>query len=161
MAFIQSEKAPDCFFCAKARERDDRRNFVLYRGEHNFVLLNAYPYAAGHLMIAPYAHQGNLVELSSETTTEMMDLAKRSIRALRKAYRTESFNVGMNLGAAAGAGIADHIHLHVVPRWIGDSNFMSVLGQTRLIPETIEATYDRLREADLADESRPVTPAQG
>jgi len=163
MAFIQSEKNPDCIFCAKGRECDDRRNFVLFRGKQNFILLNAYPYAAGHLMIAPYAHLGSLVDLRSETTAEMMDLAKRSVRALRRAYRTESFNVGMNLGAAAGAGITDHVHLHVVPRWVGDNNFMPVLGDTRLIPETLEATYNRLLAAGIADDdqSRPPTPEQG
>jgi ATP adenylyltransferase len=150
LAFIRGEKSPSCVFCEKARERDDRKNFVLYRGAHNFILLNAYPYAAGHLMIAPYEHRGSLVDLSTETTADMMELAKRSVRALRQAYRTDSFNVGMNLGAAAGAGIADHVHLHVVPRWVGDSNFMPVLGDVRLIPETLEITYDRLLDAGIS-----------
>jgi ATP adenylyltransferase len=152
--FIRGPKPDECIFCRKARERDDRANFVLTRGRRGFALLNTYPYTSGHLMIAPYAHSASLGELDAETTSEMMELAKRAIKALQTAYSTESFNVGMNLGAAAGAGIADHLHLHVVPRWPGDSNFMPVLGDTRLIPETLDLTYDRLLEAGIADDAR-------
>jgi ATP adenylyltransferase len=117
---------------------------VLARGQRNFVLLNTFPYTSGHLMIAPYEHTADITSLDVDTTAEMMELTKRSVKALREAYRTESFNVGLNLGAAAGAGIADHLHLHVVPRWQGDSNFMPVVGDTRLIPESLETTYERL-----------------
>ncbi len=148
--FIRGEKPRECIFCQKARATSDRENYVLARGARSFVLLNTYPYTSGHLMVAPYEHSANLVELASETTTEMLELTKRSIKALTKAYRTESFNVGMNLGAAAGAGIADHLHLHVVPRWQGDSNFMPVVGDTRLLPETLELTYDRLAGLGLS-----------
>lgn len=150
MAFIQGDKTTECIFCVKGRERDDRRNLVLARGKHNFVLLNLYPYTTGHLMIAPYLHRGRLEDLDSTVTAEMMDLAKRSTAALGRAYRTQSFNIGMNVGAVAGAGIADHVHLHVVPRWPGDSNFMPVLGDVRLIPETLESTYDRLMDSGIA-----------
>jgi ATP adenylyltransferase len=150
MAFIRGEKAAECIFCQKARDNDDRRNYVVARGNYNFVLLNAYPYTSGHLMIAPYAHRDSLEALDGATTAEMMELAKRATASLRSAYRTSSFNIGLNVGAAAGAGIADHVHLHVVPRWPGDSNFMPVLGDTRLIPETLDTTYQRLLDAGIA-----------
>jgi ATP adenylyltransferase len=149
MAFIRGEKAVNCIFCLKASETQDRENFVVARAKFNLILLNIYPYTTGHLMIAPYVHQANLVQLESEVTAEMMDLARRATRVLRQAYQTESFNIGMNIGAAAGAGIADHVHLHVVPRWQGDSNFMPVLGDARLIPETLDVTYDRLLQAGI------------
>jgi len=149
MPFIEGEKPSECIFCKKSRENDDRRNHVLARGTHNLILLNAYPYTTGHLMIAPFQHQASLESLDRVVTSEMMDLAKRATRALHQTYQTDSFNIGMNLGAAAGAGIADHLHLHVVPRWQGDSNFMPVLGDVRLIPETLDTTYDRLLEAGI------------
>src|SRR5207302_8653796 len=117
MAFIQGDKPRECIFCRIARERDDRKNLLLYRGKLTFVLLNAYPYTTGHLMIAPYVHVGDLAELDLATTAETMELAKRALRVLRKVERPGAFNVGMNIGTAAGAGIADHVHLHVVPRW--------------------------------------------
>jgi ATP adenylyltransferase len=149
IAFIRGEKSRECIFCQKARETNDRGNFVLVRGRHNFALLNAYPYTSGHLMIAPFQHTADLVGLDPETSAELMEMTKRAIKALRVAYRTDSFNVGMNLGEAAGAGIADHLHLHVVPRWQGDSNFMPVIGDTRLIPETLETSYERLIQAGI------------
>ena len=147
MGFIGGPKPSECIFCAKAREREDRKNLVVYRGTHSFVLLNAYPYSAGHVMIAPYQHVGSLEGLSPEATTEMMELVKRALATLRRSHRAESFNVGVNIGAPAGAGIADHVHMHVVPRWSGDSNFMPVLGDVRLIPEVLDETYDKLQNA--------------
>ena len=158
MGFIRGPKPAECIFCAKAGERDDRKNHVLFRGAHSFILLNAYPYAAGHLMIAPYRHVGTLEVLPAEVTSEMMELAKRSIGALRQSHRSESFNVGVNIGEPAGAGIADHVHLHVVPRWVGDSNFMPVLGDVRLIPETLDETYAKLLSVGLGG---PASPAPG
>jgi ATP adenylyltransferase len=155
MAFIRGEKPRACVFCTKARDNDDRRNYVLYRGQHCFSLLNTFPYAAGHLMIAPYEHEGTPEKLSSETTGEMMELAKRAIRALRLAENSAAFNVGMNIGEAAGAGLADHLHLHVVPRWNGDSNFLPVLGDVRLIPERLDETYDKLLAAGIAKSVPP------
>jgi ATP adenylyltransferase len=155
--FIRGPKPQECIFCRKASERNDQANFVLTRGRRSFVLLNTYPYTSGHLMIAPYAHSARLGDLDVETTSEMMELAKRSISALQASYNTDSFNVGMNLGVAAGAGIADHLHLHVVPRWQGDSNFLPVLGDTRLIPETLDSTYDRLLQAGIAPDRPEVS----
>ncbi|HLG50314.1 MAG TPA: HIT domain-containing protein [Chloroflexota bacterium] len=151
MAFIQGEKPHECIFCTKPAEQNDRANYILYRGQYCFIILNAYPYTSGHLMVVPYAHKPSLEDLDSAATTEMMELTKRAIVALRKAERPEAFNVGINIGRAAGAGIADHVHLHVVPRWAGDNNFMPVVGNARLLPEFLESTYDKLLAAGIAD----------
>ncbi|MGH2457879.1 MAG: HIT family protein [Chloroflexota bacterium] len=151
MAFIQGEKPAGCIFCAKPAESRDRENYILYRGRHNFIILNAFPYTSGHLMIVPYRHVSTLEDLESEVTTELMDLSKRALAALRQAGRPQAFNVGMNIGTAAGAGIADHVHLHVVPRWAGDSNFMPVVGNARLLPEALDATYEKLIAAGIGD----------
>ena len=150
MAFIQGEKPTGCIFCTKLKENRDRANYILYRGQHNFIILNAYPYTSGHLMIVPFAHVPSLEDLGAAVTAEMMELTKRSLAALRKAEKPEGFNVGMNIGQAAGAGIADHVHLHVVPRWAGDNNFMPVIGNARLLPEVLESTYDKLIAAGIA-----------
>jgi ATP adenylyltransferase len=117
---------------------------VLYRGRRNFIILNLYPYISGHMMIAPCAHIGELDSASKEDTDEMMDLAKRCQIALREIYHPDGFNVGMNLGRAAGAGIADHIHMHVMPRWAGDTNFMTTVAETRVLPEDLPTTYRKL-----------------
>ena len=138
-------RAVQCIFCqAHANSADDEKNLVLYRGTHSFVILNLYPYVSGHLMVAPYAHIGELDATPKEVSDEMMDLAKRSQTALRAVYAPEGFNLGMNLGRAAGAGVADHIHLHVMPRWVGDTNFMTAVGDTRVLPEDLSTTYRRL-----------------
>jgi ATP adenylyltransferase len=135
-----------CIFCAiQEATSDDESNFVLYRGRYNFVVLNIYPYISGHLLIIPYAHLGELDAVPKETTDELMDLTKRSQTLLRETYNPHGFNLGMNLGRAAGAGVADHIHLHIMPRWMGDSNFMSTIGETRVIPEDLSTTYGKLR----------------
>ena len=128
----------------QAHLEDDEKNFVLHRALHNFVILNLYPYVSGHLMIAPYAHLGEFYSAPKETTDEMMNLAKRCQAALRDVYRPEGFNLGMNLGRAAGAGVVDHFHLHVMPRWVGDTNFMTAIGETRVLPEDLPTTYRRL-----------------
>ena len=134
-----------CIFCrAVENPADDEKNYVLHRGTHSFVILNLYPYISGHMMIAPYAHLGELDAAPKATTDEMMDLAKRCNSALRDVYRPEGFNVGMNLGRAAGAGIADHIHMHIMPRWAGDTNFMTSVGDTRVLPEDLPTTYHKL-----------------
>jgi len=136
-----------CIFCEVARDpAQDEQRFVLHRGAHNFVILNLYPYISGHLMVAPFAHLGELDAAPKETTYEMMDLIKRSQTALREVYRPQGFNVGMNLGQVAGAGIADHIHMHLMPRWAGDTNFMTSVGDTRVLPEDLPTTYRKLRE---------------
>jgi ATP adenylyltransferase len=129
-----------------AREAEsDEVNLVLHRGTHVFVALNLYPYITGHLLVVPYQHLGDLDSSSKEITDEVMDLTKRAETALRKVYSPSGFNIGMNLGSAAGAGIVDHIHLHILPRWSGDTNFMTTVGDTRVIPEDLNTTYNKLR----------------
>jgi ATP adenylyltransferase len=129
-----------------ANPDEDATNFVVHRGQHSFVVLNLYPYITGHVMIVPYLHTSEFDSVPKEITDEMMDLAKRSQTALREVYSPSGFNLGMNLGAAAGAGIADHLHIHVLPRWTGDTNFMTTVGESRVIPEALEVTYEKLRQ---------------
>ena len=134
-----------CIFCKAFEDpANDEKNFVLHRAAHNFIILNLYPYIGGHLMIAPNAHLGELGSAPKETTDEMMDLAKRCQTALREVYDPDGFNLGMNLGRAAGAGVADHFHLHIVPRWNGDTNFMSTVSDTRVLSEDLPTTYRKL-----------------
>jgi len=138
-------QADSCIFCNVVNDpAGDEKNFILHRGLHNFVILNLYPYISGHMMIAPYAHLGELDTAPKESTDEMMDLAKRCQIALRGVYQPHGFNLGMNLGRAAGAGIADHIHMHIMPRWSGDTNFMTAVAGTRVLPEDLPTTYTRL-----------------
>jgi ATP adenylyltransferase len=151
--YITESSANDaCIFCVKPAQGNDRENLIVYRGERNFVILNAYPYTNGHLMIAPYEHVASLNAARADTVTEMMLLTREAERHIRDVYRPHGLNLGMNLGEAAGAGIAGHIHMHVLPRWRGDANFLSVIGETRVLPETLDITYDKLKasfEADL------------
>ena len=134
-----------CVFCAIWKDPDrDETNFVVMRGTHSYVVLNIYPYISGHLLIVPNDHVGELDTATKETTDELMDLTKRSQSALREVYKPGGFNIGMNLGRAAGAGIVDHIHMHIMPRWIGDTNFISTVGDTRVIPEDLVTTYRKL-----------------
>jgi ATP adenylyltransferase len=135
----------ECVFCAIQRDPgEDEKNFILHRARHNFVVLNIHPYITGHLLIVPYEHVGDLDAAAKETTDELMDLTKRSEGALRAAYNPAGFNIGMNLGTAAGAGIVNHIHIHILPRWVGDSNFMSTLAATRVLPEDLVTTFQKL-----------------
>jgi ATP adenylyltransferase len=146
-AFVEGttgNEANQCFLCAKPAAHDDRANLILFRGERAYALLNAFPYNSGHLMVAPYEHAADLAALEASTAEELMRITQRSLDALKQAYRPDAFNVGMNLGKAAGAGVPDHLHMHVVPRWEGDTSFMTVIGQTKTLPETLEQTYDRL-----------------
>ena len=137
---------PGCVFCSLQEEpANDERDFVLHRAAHNYIVLNIYPYISGHLLIVPYAHLGELDAAPKVVTDELMDLTKRCQMALRETYRPDGFNLGMNLGRAAGAGVADHIHLHIMPRWIGDTNFMTTVGETRVHPEDLTTTYRKLR----------------
>ncbi len=135
-----------CVFCetAKAEASHDRKNLVLHRAHSNFVLLNLFPYTTGHALIAPYAHVADLAELDAPTLKEMMELVQKLQAALEASYHPEGYNLGMNLGKCAGAGVADHLHLHFLPRWSGDSNFMTVIAETRVQPEDLLATYDKL-----------------
>lgn len=151
MKYILSKKPPGCLFCDKLGERNDRESYIVHRGSTCFIMLNAFPYNNGHLMIVPYAHVASLVQLQSPVLTDMMELAQKSILALQKSMKPEGFNVGINIGKVAGAGIEEHVHLHVVPRWLGDTNFMPVLAETRLIPELLEETYQKLLDAGIAD----------
>jgi len=145
-ATVSEKPASACIFCAAQQDpSDDERNFVLHRGENNFVMLNRYPYISGHLMVAPYRHIAHLSTAPKPASDEMMDLVKRCEEVLRAAYKPEGFNLGMNLGRVAGAGVADHIHMHILPRWGGDTNFMSTVSDTRVLPEALEMTYRKLR----------------
>ena len=133
-----------CIFCIKAAENKDAQNYILHRGKLNFILLNLFPYTNGHLMIAPYQHVAAMAETPEVTLAEMMRLLRRAETNLRTVYRPDGFNLGMNIGVSAGAGVADHIHMHVLPRWAGDANFMSTIGETRVLPEELPATYEKL-----------------
>ena len=140
-----ADKETGCVFC-RARDGSDRDFLIVHRGRLNFIILNLYPYTSGHLMIVPYEHTDSLAATRGETTTEMMELAKRAQTALEAEYHPDGFNIGMNLGRSAGAGVADHIHLHVVPRWTGDANFVSIVGETRVLPEDLATTYEKLKK---------------
>lgn len=145
---MSDEKRPaDCFLCQKPSEQRDEENYILYRGATSYVLLNLYPYNSGHLMIAPYQHAGDLGTLSQAVAGELMSLTQRCVRILGDAYHPAGFNAGMNLGESAGAGEPGHLHMHVVPRWAGDTNFMPVLAGTKVLPEDLSQTYARLRGA--------------
>jgi len=145
LEYIRGPKADDCIFCRAVESDDDEGNFVVHRGELAFVMLNAYPYNNGHLMVAPYAHEPTIETLDDATDLEMVQLVKRSITALREVYRPEGFNIGINQGAAAGAGIEEHVHQHVVPRWRGDTNFMPVIGDVRVLPQSLSDSWKELR----------------
>jgi ATP adenylyltransferase len=136
-----------CIFCEKQKQHDDKKSLVVYRGEHCFVILNAYPYTSGHVMIVPYAHVDELRKLDPAAAAEMMMLTQKVEGALRELYRPDGINVGMNIGTAAGAGIAGHIHMHALPRWVADANFMSVIGETRVLPEALDITWERMSKA--------------
>jgi ATP adenylyltransferase len=146
MEYIENHKEQGCVFCNALAQTDSPQNLVVVRSALAFVILNRFPYTSGHLMVVPIAHQPSLEDLEPETCVKMMELTTHCIRVLRKVYHPDAFNVGANIGVAAGAGIADHVHMHIVPRWSGDTNFMSTLGQTRVLPEELEETYRRLRE---------------
>ena len=147
-AYVSStEKTAGCVFCDAPKEKDDAKVLIVHRGKHCFVILNAYPYTPGHVMIVPYAHLDELRRLPVEAAQEMMALSQRMESVLRELYRPDGLNLGMNMGKAAGAGIAGHIHMHVLPRWVADANFVSVIGETRVLPETLEVTWGRTREA--------------
>ena len=137
----------ECIFCVNIALNDDKAHYILHRAEKNFVLLNLYPYTSGHLMIAPYAHVPSLSESEPSALQEMMLLAQRAEAALRKVYNPSGFNMGLNIGESAGAGIAGHIHMHVLPRWPGDASFMTTIGETRVLPEDLDTTYAKLVEA--------------
>lgn len=137
-------KMKGCIFCQALKKKNDKQSFILYRGIHNFVLLNKYPYTPGHLMIAPYKHLNSIELAEKEATDEMTELLKKCLSLLRKQYNPQGFNTGMNIGQCAGAGVADHYHLHIIPRWAGDSNFMPLIGKTKVVLEDLYTSYDKL-----------------
>ncbi len=143
--FILGEKPEGCILCQKPQEGDDKSSLVLYRGKQNFVILNKFPYNPGHLMISPYRHIPGVEELTDDEMWEHFDLVRRSTKALRKAFDPAAFNIGINIGKTAGAGIGEHIHTHIVPRWDGDTNFMPVIADTRVLPEALASTYEKLK----------------
>ncbi len=148
MPYLRGEtiKPDHCIFCHKVTA-DDHKELIVYRSEHVFVTLNLYPYSNGHLLVVPYAHVATLEELPIETLTDLMATAQMGVAALRAVYHPQGFNIGFNIGQAAGAGIAEHIHMHIVPRWEGDTNYMTVVGRTRIVPDMLNDTYQQLREA--------------
>ncbi len=146
MEYIQSEKEKDgCVFCRALEVEDGIENLIVYRGKYTFVILNRFPYTSGHLMVVPLTHKASLEELNKATQDEMMQLANWCLHILKALYRPQGFNLGMNIGEAAGAGILEHVHMHIVPRWVGDTNFMSTLGRTRVLPESLEDTYIKIK----------------
>lgn len=143
--YLKGPKEEVCVFCDRPGRADDARNLILHRGERVFVIMNLYPYTNGHLMIVPYDHTSSLDEVSAEAAAEAFALLQHCRKALVRVMHPQGFNVGVNLGKAAGAGIDEHVHLHIVPRWVGDTNFMPVLAETRVISEHIESTYVQLK----------------
>jgi ATP adenylyltransferase len=144
-AYVSSaEKVSGCVFCNAVKAGDDAKALIVHRALHCYVILNAYPYTPGHVMIVPYAHLDELQKLPAEAANEMMALSQRMETVLRDLYTPDGVNLGMNIGKAAGAGIAGHIHMHVLPRWVADANFLSVVGETRVLPETLEETWKRI-----------------
>lgn len=151
-AYVKSaDTAPGCVFCRlleqAAASGDDRSIFIVHRASHNFVILNTYPYTSGHVMVVPYAHLDELQKMPAEAAAEMMALSQKLESVLRSLYRPDGVNLGMNIGKAAGAGVAGHIHMHILPRWVADANFMTVVGETRVLPESLETTWERIRAA--------------
>ena len=146
MEYILGKKMRGCFLCKKLKEKKDKERLVLYQGQHAFVIMNKFPYTNGHLMVVPQRHCLNLEQLNTEELKELFELLKVSVRALKASLHPHGFNIVMNIGKMGGAG-EDHLHLHIVPRWPGDTNFMPVLGETRVISEYLEETYEKLRSA--------------
>lgn len=147
MAYVTAEHGEGCIFCDKPAEDRDEKNMIVKRGKLGFIMMNAFPYNNGHLMVAPYRHAADMSDLSDEEALEMMKLVTDGKELLVKAFSPDGFNIGINLGRAAGAGIEDHIHVHVVPRWNGDTNFMPVISDTKVMPQALASTYARLMEA--------------
>ena len=146
MEYILRKKKRECFFCKKLKEKKTKENLILYQGEQVFVVMNKYPYTNGHLMVVPKRHCLNLEQLHNDELEELFDLLKASVRILKASFHPHGFNIGMNIGKMGGAG-EDHLHLHIVPRWAGDTNFMPVIGKTKIISEYLEKTYGKLRSA--------------
>jgi len=147
MGYVSAEQPEGCIFCTKPAAGDDEANQILHRGDLVFIMLNAFPYNSGHLMIAPFRHVGDPLEMDPQESSELLYGIRIAIEVLRESLSPDGFNVGMNVGRVAGAGYADHLHVHVVPRWSGDTNFMAIMADTRIVPEALADTYRRLKEA--------------
>lgn len=147
MEYIENNNKVDgCVFCVMQELEDSPENLIAFRGEHSFVILNRYPYTSGHLMVVPFEHKANLEELDAQTRAEMMELTTRCMTVLRSIYNPQAFNMGANIGEAAGAGVKEHMHIHIVPRWAGDTNFMSAVGDVRVLPESLDTTWQRVKK---------------
>ncbi|MBI1855424.1 MAG: HIT domain-containing protein [Chloroflexi bacterium] len=146
MTYIENSKEDGCIFCNLPAKKDGPENLIVQRGKLAYVILNRYPYTSGHVMVVPFMHKPNLEELDAATRSEMMELTSRATTVLSAVYKTIAFNIGANIGEAAGAGVKEHVHIHIVPRWVGDTNFMSSLAETRVLPELLEDTWKRLSE---------------
>ncbi|MEE9521069.1 MAG: HIT domain-containing protein [Dehalococcoidales bacterium] len=144
MEYIMMEKSEECFLCEKPKQNNDALNHILYRGKQNFVVLNSYPYNPGHLMIAPYRHVASLEELTDEELHEHIEIVVRSLKVLRQVFNPAGFNIGANMGKVAGVGLEGHVHTHIVPRWQGDTNFMPVVADTKVVSEAVADTYKKL-----------------
>ena len=142
-----AEKVSGCIFCDLPNTGDDAKAHIVHRARHCYIVLNTYPYTSGHVMIVPFAHVDELQKLPAETAHEMIELTQRMEGVLRQLYAPDGVNLGMNIGKAAGAGVAGHVHMHILPRWIGDTNFMTVAGESRVLPESLEITYERIKGA--------------
>lgn len=143
--YIEMKEPEGCFLCDKSKQNNDVESYILYRGRKNFVILNSYPYNPGHLMVVPYRHIGKVEELTHGERNEHYEIVSRCIKILKQVLNTEFFNIGMNLGRVAGAGVDDHIHTHIVPRWNGDTNFMPVVADVKVLPEALADTYKKLK----------------
>ena len=144
-AFILGRKEKGCIFCNRLKMKDSLKNLIVYRGERNFVILNKFPYNVGHTMVVPTRHVGQLERLTHEESVEFFDLTRKTVAVIKKALRPNAMNLGMNLGRGAGAGLPGHLHVHIVPRWTGDTNFMPVIGKTHVVSLPLEPVYDRIR----------------
>ncbi|MCL0046602.1 HIT domain-containing protein [Dehalococcoidales bacterium] len=144
--YILMKKPEGCILCDKPRQNSDTQNYILYRGDKNFIIMNTYPYNPGHLLIVPYRHVANLEELTDEELHEHFKIVSRSIKLLKQVFNPDGFNIGINIGKVAGAGIEEHFHTHIVPRWQGDTSFMPVLAEVKVIPEALAGTYKKLKD---------------
>jgi ATP adenylyltransferase len=147
MDYILSDKTGGCIFCELPKQDRDRENLILYRSSHNFVIMNRYPYNNGHIMVVPYIHVPSLDGLVDEVMLDFMKVTQHAVRSVKKAFTPEGYNIGINIGTIAGAGMEEHLHLHMVPRWAGDTSFMTVFDEVRVIPEHVMSTYDKLLAA--------------
>lgn len=144
--FNRDKSLPNCAFCDALAKADSFENLIVFRGEDSFVILNKYPYTSGHMMVVPYLHACHFEELDTNTLTEMMLLSQRCVTTLTQIYQAQGFNIGFNIGSAGGAGIAEHLHMHIVPRWHRDTNFITVLGHARVLPESLEESYQQIKK---------------